>query len=56
MMHNMSIIQRTALAEEDLIEIWVHIAQDNENAADHMLDNIEKRFQLLGGFIKLNFV
>lgn len=30
----MPVIQRTLLAEEDLIDIWVYIAQDNEKAAD----------------------
>jgi toxin ParE1/3/4 len=51
MAHNsMPIVQRTALAEEDLIDIWAYIAQDNEQAADTMLDDIEKRCQLLAEF------
>ena len=40
----MSVIQRTAQAEEDLIEIWTYIAQDNPHAADRVLDEIEERF------------
>ncbi len=43
----MPVIQRTAQAEEDLIEIWIYIAQDNPGAADRMLDNIEQRFHAL---------
>lgn len=35
----MSVIQRTAQAEEDLIEIWIYIAQDNPRAADRVLDD-----------------
>jgi toxin ParE1/3/4 len=40
-------IHRTAQAEEDLIEIWTYIAQDNINAADSVLDDIEARFLAL---------
>ncbi|WP_219821280.1 type II toxin-antitoxin system RelE/ParE family toxin [Methylobacter tundripaludum] len=40
-------IQRTAQAEEDLIEIWIYIAQDNPRAADRVLDDIEQRFHAL---------
>ncbi len=43
----MPVIQRTAQAEEDLIEIWIYIAQDNPGAADRMLDNLEQRFHAL---------
>ena len=35
------------LTEEDLIEIWIYIAQDNPGAADRVLDNIEERFYAL---------
>jgi len=28
----MPVIQRTAQAEEDLIDIWIHVAQDNPAA------------------------
>lgn len=40
-------IQRTAQAEEDLIEIWTYISQDNPDAADRVLDAIEERFYTL---------
>ena len=40
-------IRRTAQAEEDLIDLWLYIAQDNPSAADHLLDEIEDKFLLL---------
>ncbi len=43
----MPMLQRTAQAEEDLIEIWIYIAQDNPGAADCVLDNIEQHFHAL---------
>ena len=43
----MSEIKRTAQADEDLIDIWVYIAQDNVSAADRLLDSIEEKFFLL---------
>ncbi|TGV76033.1 type II toxin-antitoxin system RelE/ParE family toxin, partial [Mesorhizobium sp. M00.F.Ca.ET.158.01.1.1] len=35
---NLLTIQRSARAEEDLVAIWLHIARDNEVAADRLLD------------------
>jgi len=40
-------IKRTAKAEEDLIDIWVYIAQDKVSAADSLLDRIEEKFFVL---------
>jgi toxin ParE1/3/4 len=40
-------IIRTDRADEDLIAIWTHIAADNPNAADRVLDAIERRWQQL---------
>jgi toxin ParE1/3/4 len=40
-------IERTARAEEDLIDIWVYIAHDDIRAADRVLEEIEHRFFLL---------
>jgi toxin ParE1/3/4 len=40
-------LRRTAQAEEDLIELWLYIAQDNPGAADRLLDEIEDKFSLL---------
>jgi toxin ParE1/3/4 len=43
----MSVILMTAQAEQDLIEIWLYIAQDSPNIADSVLDGLEKRFSIL---------
>jgi toxin ParE1/3/4 len=43
----MAIVRRTAQAEEDLIDIWLYIAQDNPGAADRLLDTIEEKCSLL---------
>lgn len=43
----MTEVKRTAQAEEDLIDIWAYIAQDNISAADRFLDRIEDKFFLL---------
>ncbi|MCQ8105891.1 type II toxin-antitoxin system RelE/ParE family toxin [Methylomonas sp. SURF-2] len=43
----MGIVHRTSQSEEDLIEIWLYIAQDNPTAADRVLDDIEQRFVML---------
>jgi len=40
-------IRRTAQAEEDLIDLWLYIAQDNPGAADRLLDEIEDKLSLL---------
>ncbi|MCF4165619.1 type II toxin-antitoxin system RelE/ParE family toxin [Zavarzinia compransoris] len=40
-------IIRTRRADEDLIEIWRFIAADNPEAADRVLDAIERRWQQL---------
>jgi toxin ParE1/3/4 len=40
----MSVIQRTAQAEEDQIEIWIYIVQNNPGAADRVLNDIQERF------------
>ena len=34
----MAVFQKTAQAEEDLIDIWLYIAQDNPDAANQLLD------------------
>ena len=38
---------RTAQAEEDLIDIWVYIAEDNPGAADALLRDIDEKCALL---------
>ena len=40
-------IARTSRAEDDLIEIWLYVAQDSPTAADRLLDRIETRCQQL---------
>ena len=45
----MPTIERTARAEEDLIDIWLYIAHDDVRAADRLLDEIEEKFSLLAG-------
>ena len=38
---------KTRIAEQDLLGIWEHIAQDNPSAADRFWQRLEKRFQTL---------
>lgn len=45
----MPVVQRTAQADEDLLDIWAYIAQDNPKAADKLADEIENKFILLAG-------
>lgn len=45
----MQIINWTVLAEADLIDIWIYIAQDNPVAADNLLDEIESKCSLCWG-------
>ena len=44
----MTQIKRTSRAEEDLIEIWLHIAAHNPDAADGMLNEIDQACRTLG--------
>jgi len=43
----MPTLERTAQAEEDLIDIWLTIAHDDVRTADRLLDDIDDRFSLL---------
>ncbi|WP_348642041.1 type II toxin-antitoxin system RelE/ParE family toxin [Mesorhizobium sp. M8A.F.Ca.ET.142.01.1.1] len=47
---NLLTIQRSARAEEDLVAIWLHIARDNEVAADRLLDRFEARWLQLAAY------
>ena len=38
---------RTGRAEQDLVEVWLHIGADNPTAADKLLDRINSVFELL---------
>jgi len=41
---------RTHAAEDDLWEIVLYIARDNEDAAFRLIDTIDEKFQLLAQF------
>jgi len=41
---------RTRQAEQDLIEIWRHIAKDDPKAADRVLDELERKTKLLSWY------
>jgi len=43
----MNEIKRSPLLRNDLIEIWLYIAQDNPAAADRFLDLLEEKFLVL---------
>ncbi len=49
----MAVFQKTAQAEEDLIDIWLYIAQDNPAVADTLLDTFEEKSWLLAENPKL---
>lgn len=44
---NLARVRKTALAEEDLEEIWLYIAADNIIAADALLDKLVAKSALL---------
>lgn len=41
-------VVRTVLANGDLLDIWLYIAQDNITAADRMVERLEQRCETLG--------
>jgi toxin ParE1/3/4 len=41
---------RSDLAESDLLEVWLFIAQDSPSAADRFLDLIDEKIALLADF------
>ncbi len=43
----MSRVRLTRRAREDLLDIWIGIARDNQSAADRVYDRIEKSCLLL---------
>ena len=49
----MAVFKKTARAEEDLIDIWLYISQDNPAAADSLLDTFEEKGWLLAENTKL---
>lgn len=46
-------VRKTVLAEQDLDEIWLHIAVENPTAADGVLDKIDQQAALLARNPKL---
>ena len=40
-------IVRSAQAEEDLIGIWQYVAKESQHAADRLLEDLERRTNLL---------
>jgi toxin ParE1/3/4 len=42
-------IRRTAQAEEDLIDLWLYVAQDNPRTVDHLFNEIGDKCSLLAG-------
>jgi toxin ParE1/3/4 len=46
-------VVRTERAEDDLIDIWLNIARDNEAAADSLLDRIDLVCRSLAAFPEL---
>jgi toxin ParE1/3/4 len=46
-------VSKTRLAEQDLDDIWFHIALDNPDAADRVLDAIDERCALLAQHKKM---
>lgn len=43
----MASVRRTAKAEEDLVDLWLYIAQDNTDAADRLLKEPDRKCALL---------
>lgn len=43
-------IIRTSLAKLDATEIWCYISDDNEAAADKVIDQIDERITMLAGY------
>jgi plasmid stabilization system protein ParE len=43
----MAVVRRTARAEDDLVDIWLYIAADNPDAADRLLEEIDRKCLLL---------
>lgn len=46
----MSRVTRSATSRKDLYEIWLHIAADNFDAADELIDLIEEQIAQLSDF------
>ncbi|MCU0935947.1 MAG: type II toxin-antitoxin system RelE/ParE family toxin [Gammaproteobacteria bacterium] len=40
-------VRRTARAEDDLVDLWLYVAQDDTQAADRLLEALDRRCILL---------
>lgn len=49
----MAVARRTSLADSDLVDIWVYIAQDNLAAADRMIERLVANHETLAQFPQL---
>jgi toxin ParE1/3/4 len=49
----MTCVIHSQQAREDLLSIWLYVAEDNPRAADRLLDDIDKKCDLLGKNPKL---
>lgn len=45
----MAVVLRTARAEDDLVDLWLYVAADNPDAADRLLEEIDRKCVLLAG-------
>ncbi|HKQ46493.1 MAG TPA: type II toxin-antitoxin system RelE/ParE family toxin [Phycisphaerae bacterium] len=43
----MPVVRRTPLANSDLLEIWLYIAQDSVDAADRLVESIDEKSSIL---------
>jgi plasmid stabilization system protein ParE len=46
-------VVRTVLADNDLLDIWLYIAQDNTTAADRLLERLEQRCERISLLVLL---
>lgn len=49
-------LRRTAAAEDDLIAIWLRIAEDDQRAADRMLDRFADAERRLASFPEIGML
>ena len=45
----MAVVRRTAKAEDDLVDLWLYVVADNPDAADRLLEEIDRKCVLLAG-------
>lgn len=45
----MTVVRRTARAKDDLVDVWLYIAADHPDAADRLLEEIDRKCVPLAG-------